>query len=296
MDHVKLVLASALLLSFLASANVPIRAQERRAVELNSILMESTFRIEGKNTRGQDTVGTCFVLGRPYPKEPNKLRYLLVTAAHVLADIHGEYATVVMRRKHGDSRWERTPVPIRIRLGDHPLWTQHSQADVAVMYIRVPDGVLQTVVPTGLLADDKSLAEFEIHPGDELSCLGYPFGAESNPAGFPILRSGKISSYPLLPTTETKVFLFDFRIFGGNSGGPVYFVQTNRTYGGSTQLGTTIQFLMGIVSNEKVLKQQIEEPYSKREQNYPLGLAEVVHASLIKETIELLPSPDQVPD
>jgi S1-C subfamily serine protease len=81
------------------------------------------------------------------------------------------------------------------------------------------------------LIDDQKLSEFEIHPGDELNVLGYPLGF-GNVGDFPVLRSGKIASYPLVPTSENPFFLPDFRVFQGNSGGPVYFVQSNRVYGG----------------------------------------------------------------
>jgi len=266
-------------------------AQEKGPTELNTLLMESTFKIEGLGS-----LGTAFVLGRPFPNEPSKARYVLVTAAHVLEDIKGDTAVIHLRFRQGPSQWSRLPYPIQIRDGQHPLWLKHPQADVAVMYIRVPKDVAIPLRSVALLADDRMLAQFEIHPGDELKCLGYPFGAESSPAGFPILRSGKISSYPLIPTSDIKTFLFDFRIFSGNSGGPVYFVESNRTYGGSTHLGQTIQFIVGLVSQEQVLKQPIAEPYVKGERQYQLGLAQVVHASLIKQAIDLLPSPDSIPD
>lgn len=35
--------------------------------ELNTILMQSTFMLQGKNAQGQDTIGTGFVMGRPLP-------------------------------------------------------------------------------------------------------------------------------------------------------------------------------------------------------------------------------------
>lgn len=269
---------------------LPVAAEESKPIELNTIMMESTFKLEGPNS-----VGTVFVLGRPYPNEPTKLRYVLVTAAHVLEDVQGEYAIIVMRKKQEQHKWERFPVRIRIRSLDLPLWMKHPDADVAVMYIRVPEGVIERLVPTTFLADDEVLSKFEIHPGDKLNCLGYPFRAESNAAGFPILRSGQIASYPLLPTLETKVFLFDFLVFPGNSGGPVYFVQSGRTYGGTTHLGATFQFITGLVSRETIATKEIDEFYGKRKQRLSLGLAEVVHASLIKEAINLLPPPDQVP-
>ncbi len=89
-----------------------------------------------------------------------------------------------------------------------------------------------------------------------------------------------------------ETFLFDFEVFEGNSGGPVYFHESNRYFGGSTHLGQTIVLLMGLVTSQQQFTQEIVEPFGRREQKYPLALANVVHASLIKETIELLPNPE----
>lgn len=151
-------------------------------------------------------------------------------------------------------------------LVEKQLWTKHPTADVAAMYIRLIDGVLSTVLPTTLLAEDAVLEEYGLHPGDELNFLGYPLGAEGNAFGFPILRSGKIASYPLLPTKETGSFLMDFQIFGGNSGGPVYLVQAGgtRLIKGTTRLGINFQAIVGIVSQEVSMTEQQRTLYEKK--------------------------------
>jgi len=247
--------------------------------------MESTFRLEG-----QGSIGTGFIIGRPFLGEPTKARYTLVTASHVLEKTKGELITIHLRVKNSANQWQRLPVSLKIREGEHALWLKHPDVDCAAMYIGLPQGVFDVLLPAALLADDETLRKFEIHPGDELNCLGYPFGAESNEIGFPILRSGKIASYPILPTKHVKTFLFDFEVFPGNSGGPVYFIDSTRVYGGGTNVGL-IQFIIGLVSQERLVSEQIEELYGRREQRYPLALGEVVHASLIRETIDLLPVP-----
>ena len=66
--------------------------------------------------------------------------------------------------------------------------------------------------------------------------------------------------------------------------------------GNALQVGTTFHFVMGLVSRQRMITQKIEELYGKREQSYPLGLAEIVHASIVREAIELLPLPEDDPD
>jgi hypothetical protein len=134
------------------------------------------------------------------------------------------------------------------------------------------------------------LKQFEVHAGDRLSCLGYPYGAEANDAGFPILRSGHIASYPLTPTKNVKTFFFDFNVFEGNSGGPVYLLDSNRVYEGSTHIGT-VQFLVGLVSEQTVFEEEIKALSEKRTLRHQLGLATVIHAALIREALDLLPPP-----
>jgi len=145
--------------------------------ELNTVLMESTFRIEGRTAQNQPTTGTSFVMGRPFPNEPSKGRYVLITAAHVLDDMQNDVAMLYLRKKVDETNWVRMPYQIQIRANGRPLWTKHPDADVAVMYINVPD-ISLPLLSTDLLADDKMLSQYRIHPGDTLECLGYPFGID----------------------------------------------------------------------------------------------------------------------
>lgn len=258
--------------------------------ELNTALMESTFKIEGQAGQGK-TTGTVFIMGRP-TSDPKTLRYVLITAAHVLEGIQGDMAMLYLRRKVNETDWILAPFPLSIRAGSHQLWTKHPSADVAVMYIGIPKETVIPLVSTNLLVGDKEISDYEIHPGDTLNVLGYPFGLTSNDAGFPILRSGKIGSYPLLPTAKTGTFLLDFAVFPGNSGGPVYLSDSTRTYHGSTHLGT-INFIAGLVSEEKLQTEQLIGIFSAEMHQYQLGLAVIVHASLIRQTIDMLPAPDE---
>lgn len=258
-----------------------------KSYELNTILMRSTFKLSGKYKSG-----TCFILGKPMKEETGKAYYVLITAAHVLESIEENMAILNLRTRK-NNRYEKLPIVILIRKNGTPLWVKHPSADIAAMYVTLPKEADIHLISTNFIASDKKLKKFEIHPGDELFCLGFPLGAEANKAGFPILRSGKIASYPIIPTKETKRVLFDFEVFEGNSGGPVYFVESNRNYKSEIHIGT-IRFIFGLVSQQKYMEEKISSLREIRKEKYPLGLAVVIHASLIKETLNMLPLLEKV--
>jgi hypothetical protein len=255
-------------------------AQVQLATEENTSVIESTFKIEGDND-----IGTGFILARPYTEQGRqRYRPVLVTAAHVLTGNFGEFVTIRFRRQTVGGAWQELPTRVRVRNGAAPLWQQHADADVAAMYVAVPDGVLVgDGISTDRLADDAALRSYGIHPGDEVLCDGFPLNSEG-PFGFPILRAGRIASYPILPTAETKTFLLDFPVFPGNSGGPAYIIKGIRT----TAEGRILSYggkrleIVGLVSKERIFANRI-----------PLGIAEIVHAALISETIAQLPPPEQ---
>lgn len=259
------------------------------ALELNSVMMRNTYRIDGKVSEGKSVIGSCFLIGKPFKEDPKRAHYVLVTAAHILEKITSDHATIYLRIKEGDL-FREPPLQIRIRREGKPQWVKNkSGLDVAAMYVRLPRNIDVQLLPTTLLADDKTLSEFEIHPGDEMFCLGFPFGLRSSEAGFPILRSGRVASFPLVPTQKYRYFLLDFEVFSGNSGGPVYFIDNNRYYSGGTQIGKRIQFIAGIVSQELSITEDIKHLYGKEQQRHRLSLAIIIHASYILETVNQLP-------
>ena len=261
-------------------------ASEAEAADLNTIMMEATCKISGSGS-----LGTGFVIGTPDKENPKNAFYTLITADHVFRAVKGDSVVLTFRQKQKDESWRRMEIPIQIRSKNKELWEKHPTMDVAAMFIRLPKDVITTLLTTDLLMDDSKLKEYEIYPGLELLCLGYPFGAEANAQGFPILRSGRIASYPLTPTKDTKTFLFDFTVFRGNSGGPVYFFKQDPTYGRVRHMGTAIYGIMGLVVKERNITQKVEELYERREIVTPLQLGEVIHATFIKELIDSMATP-----
>jgi hypothetical protein len=250
--------------------------------DLNTILMETTFKILGPSARqlGATAVGTGFIVGKP-TKEGGQSYFVLVTAAHVLEDIGGDFATINVREKQSDGSYTSVDRPFQIRDQGKNIYVRHPDVDVASIYVALPHyykGKVQ--IGDGLLVSEEEILKFEIHPGDELLCLGYPLGA-SGPYGFPILRSGKIASFPLAPVKIHKHWLFDFRVFGGNSGGPVYMVDRGRQYEGTIHLDQTVQMVLGLVT------QQMSADPGTGPRELQLGV--VIPSQFIKETMDMLP-------
>jgi S1-C subfamily serine protease len=267
------ILITLLLLSYVANA------QEN--YDLSTFLMKSTFKIEG-----QESMGTCFIIGEPLKEDPNKARFVLVTANHVLQKAKGDKVILHLRKKTGDM-FSRVKYPITIRHDTKEMWIKHPEVDIGAMYVQLPKDIDIALLPTSFLADDDILGKYEVRPGDTVFALGFPLGQESNSAGFPILRMGTISIYAIIPTKTNKTFLFDFEVFQGNSGGPVFLVQENRIYGGGTHPGI-VRLILGLVSEQRKLDIHVLTPSEASIREYPLKLGVVIHASFIKEIIELL--------
>lgn len=152
-----------------------------------------------------------------------------------------------------------------------PLWVRHPTQDIAAIAIKAPPEFAKAAIPLSWLADDATFARYGVQPGDEMMALGFPRGLSSNKAGFPILRWGRVASYPLEPVTNFPTFLLDFRVFDGNSGGPVFMADPGR--GAS---GAGAYFVAG------VLTRQVESRGDRLE----IGI--VVHARHVREAIALL--------
>jgi S1-C subfamily serine protease len=218
----------------------------------------------------------------PLKSDPKRAAYTLVTAAHVLDEIGGDMATVQMRTRTEEATYRTFNYNLPIRASGRPLYTKHPTADVAVMYVNLPDNVPINLLATEFLADDARLSDIELHPGDEAFCLGFPLAA-STPGGFPILRTGRIASYPITPAAKVKSIVFDLFLYPGNSGGPVYYIFDNRVMKGGTNIGRW-QGILGLVIQQA--NSALPEFLDK-----PLNLGVIVPAYFIKETLNQLPDP-----
>jgi hypothetical protein len=260
--------------------DAPLAAQDD---DLNTQLMRATVKI------GHDkSTGTGFFLCRPDPGEPKRDQFLLVTANHVFEKMTpGDEATLYFRKKEAEGVYKKLPTKLAIRTGGKPRWTKHPSEDVAVLVVVPPEGADLAKLPPDLLATDEALKKYGVHPGDTLACLGFPHQVEANEAGFPVLRSGPVASFPLTPAKANKSFLVSTNTFEGDSGGPVYLADPKRAVVGKDR-PEKAQLVLGLVTGQHFLDEEVKMVYGAMKVRHRLGLAIVVQASFIRDTIDRL--------
>jgi hypothetical protein len=275
-------LRSLYLLPILALSVVLAGAREH----LDEALMRATVKIEGRKRDGISSLGTGFFVGQNVTTRKGDTLgvVLLVTAEHVLDSIREDSAWIYMRQRLPDGNYAKQLERIEIRRKGTPAWTRHTDDSVDVAVLRPSLYDYRTTLPACVLshdlATDDDLRLWSLGPGDEVRCLGYPLGAEGEQAGFPILRGGLIASYPILPSLKHPRIQYDFEIYEGNSGGPVYLVESTRPDSANRiYKGDPVQMVLGLVT-----EQYWSAPGITPKTEIKLGC--YVPAAFIQETID----------
>ncbi|WDI41388.1 trypsin-like serine peptidase [Bremerella sp. P1] len=259
----RLLFLSCLTLFLLGSSSLQAEVED-----LNTQMLRATVKLSHS-----DSTGTGFILTPDQGKN-----FLLVTANHVLDKTTGNETTIIFRSKVAEGEYKKLPTKLSIRKDEKALWTKHPSEDVAVIAVTPPEGADLALVSTDLLATDEELRQTHVHPGKQIVFLGYPHREEASEAGFPILRDGPIATFPLLPTQKTKTFYVSSDIFSGDSGGPVY----------TSRPDSTAPMIMGVVHGQRFVHNTVKGDYITVKTHHQFGLAIVVHASFIIETIGLM--------
>ena len=196
------------------------------AIDMTVAMIGATVEIDQPQGAGQGEFATGFLVQDPAPD--GTPRTVLVTAAHVFDNMPGPTVRIGYRFQGADGSWTLAAQPLQVRDGPRALWIRDPVQDVAVMAIQAPPQFAQAAIPLAWLADDETFERASVRPGDEMRILGFPDGLSANTAGFPILRVGRVASYPLTPVLRYQSFVIDFRVAPGNSGGPVFVAPDDR--------------------------------------------------------------------
>lgn len=233
--------------------------------DLTVALIKATVQIDQPINEAKRMVGTGFLVSVPMPGGQSQT--VLVTAAHVLEKMPQKDVRVGWRVPSAKGSWSYMPSAISIRTAaGAPTYTQHPSQDIAVIAIKMPESIKDQVIPYSLLADEGTFEALKVTAGQEMMTLGYPHGLSANVSGFPILRAGRLASYPIAPASTYPTFLIDLTAVPGNSGGPVFMKAATKAGG----------FIAG------VLIKQVED------ENQRLELGVVTEAVFVRQTIDML--------
>lgn len=253
--------------------------------DFHTLMMRATVKLSHDRS-----TAAGFVLRQSRPDtEP---RSILVTAAHVLEKMSGDEAKLVYRIREAEGVYKKETLKLAIRKESQPLWTRHTTEDVAVMVVALPENSDLPDVSVDLLASDDLLRQHKVHPGQSVMSLGYPHRTEANDAGFPILRTGAIASYPLVPAKTNKTFLLNANTFEGDSGGPIYMTEAHAVAASQQQddaKSNEVRLILGLMHGQHFLDEEMVMIYGTSKLRHRLGLGIVVQAAFIRETLDRLP-------
>lgn len=246
------------------------------AIDFTVQMIQATVNVEqALPGAGVKRTGSAFLVNAP--DDAGRPRTVLVTARHLVDSMPGDTARIGLRFQNPDGSWRLRWTPVAVRAGGKPAWTAHPQRDVAVMSLQVPPEIAQAAIPLDWLAKTDTFDTQDIGPGDEMVTLGYPGGYSANKLGFPILRAGRIASYPLTPIDQFPTFILDFTVMPGHSGGPVFMPEDARRRSGLP--GLSRPFVAGVLAQS----------------SDSLELGFVTHAQFVREAIVLMDHPAATP-
>ncbi len=102
-------------------------------------------------------------------------------------------------------------------------YTRHPIHDVAAFPLGIPEDVIsQLHMSSSLTRESVKRSRNGLGSGDEVGFLGYPEVLPGTTGGFAVLRSGRVSSYPVNASSGSGAYLINADVYPGDSGAPVY--------------------------------------------------------------------------
>jgi hypothetical protein len=259
MNPISLVLASLIL-----SLAVPRSAPADAAAEQ---LVLATYKLAGE---GSTATGLSV-----FDQDEDGTRRWIISANHVFKQMKGDAFKLISRKKNDNGTYSRNEIDVPLRKDGKALWKKHDREDLAVLPL--PEDIEIEALPITCLVTEKQIVD-GVHTGDDIHAAVFPERSEANGAGFPLLRGGSIAGFPLKPIKHHPLYLVHTSTWPGDSGGPVMHKTLRAPSGGPLVIGF-VRGMRSITDKEKTSR------YVESTTSYPLDIAEVLHATLVRELL-----------
>ncbi len=227
-------------------------------------IMRSVVRVSGVDTKNEPVMGTAFLV------QANDRKAWLLSAAHFFDLVSNDRIEVQFRR----SKQRQTKAfsqAYQIRVAGANQYVVHPGCDLAALLLELPSDSDSCLLAGEMVADEETMSH--LGPGQQLLVFGFPYGQAFAETGNCIIRSGIISSGPLVPASHYPWFPADFEVFAGYSGAPVF-----------AQAGGKVK-LVGMALEEMFLEELRPGRKKTMRTSRGLGLAKILHPAIIREFI-----------
>jgi hypothetical protein len=166
---------------------------------------------------------TGFVINRRDPGAPGGVAPVVVTSMHVLKTAGRGPLAIAVRLPGSGTEPEIAVIRMQPARGKDQFYVRHPQHDVAAFEMHLPAQLTGLVTMPSFL-NERALAGGDKAPraGAEVFFLGFPDVMPGTAGAFPVLRSGRIASYPVSARPASGYFLINADVYPGDSGAPVF--------------------------------------------------------------------------
>jgi hypothetical protein len=218
-------------------------------------------------------LGTGVIVNRQDATAPGGIVPVLVTCTHVLDAAPGGPYFIILRMPVLGANPHIIMLSVDVPPNSRPPYVKHPRRDVAAMEIRLPSEIARIISIPSFISESTLARQSAPHVGDHIFVLGFPKVFPGTEGAFPVFRTGIIASYSSGSQTNLEKYLIHTDVFSGDSGGPVFAARSR----GAPEL-------LGLIS-ERIGPKASEVP-----------LAVAIDASVIRETLALLPKNRIMPD
>jgi hypothetical protein len=173
----------------------------------------------------QKGAATGFVINRPSTQAHGGVVPVIFTCTHVLDTVGNGPLVIGVRMPDttGDAQVALIAFSPPKQRGKQHFYVRHPHHDLAAFALHLPEEfaghaeIHTSLSERSLVHDSRSL-----HSGLEVSFLGYPEVLPGTEGAFPVLRSGRVASYPVGTSQAHGRFLINADVYPGDSGAPVF--------------------------------------------------------------------------
>lgn len=168
-------------------------------------------------------MGTAFVVGYRDARAPGGMTPVVVTSVHVIESVCRGPLTFAVRVPDEQGEPEAVVVRYQPRRGRERFYVRHPRQDLAAFALKLPEGFSDLITLHSFLDEDSVASRPEtLRAGAEVSFLGFPAVLPGTAGAFPILRTGRVASYPVGSAGAQGLFLINADVYPGDSGAPVF--------------------------------------------------------------------------